>query len=1008
MKLFKSKKFLFLLSLILVSSFLLAKAVDDGGSMGDKKRDPTNYHNVGNIWLRISNYGFFGSGDQDGYPSLEYPGGSAIDYLYQGALWFGAKMGRRGGFGNELYWLPDAGTTDDVIPATHPDWTPDLQLVVDTLVTVGFDGDKGLYEFLPAYNPLETSPLGTQFSQYNNFDIVMSASIRSQRRGVDDDGDGYVDEDPIGYGFPFRASDELPTVFEDYGGNYLIIGEELYGSSIIEERIDIWFPLGFVDLSDESNTIYNFAQPTDDDTDGLLDEDGYPVSEQDFIGYYYDYSPFGTLGDRDFGSSQSSNTHLPLNVRVRQMSYQWSYEYIKNLCYVEFNITNMNTEYGDSLYDCAMAVYMDCDVGPQAWGSQTIADDDVSSYVGAPYEFAYTYDWDGDTGLTTGFVGSRVCTPDPDSLEFACWTWSVGNGPDDFDPLDYFTVGSRKTANQKYWLMTDRNPDDSKYTSLRDFPNTQVGNPTDTRYLFAFYGDMQGMGNPTSGSWNLGPGRTMKIVIAVFPGQTIPELMGQSEWAKEIYENPQQLTTVTLPDTNIHYVAPEPPKIPKMFAELVDNGNNIDIYWNNRSELDNVDTKTVTRGQVGWQNINLDIDSHIDQYPIQLAQFGYFPPEFAPPADPDDYLDEAVVNLWTAYRLRHDFQGYTVWGRSGSGSQEDWVEIDRWDKVDTDQDFLDFLVNSNNDSLYYNFGGDLGIDKGLPQPKILDQSNPEHAKYLNYYHYDELFAFVPYEYGNTFYGEPIFDYEIVYSDSLNDYAINNLSFDDQALLFKNPNLRDDIYLAIYNDKWISLDGHHGQAYSNNGVEDPEFTKQRLASNYYYAQIHRPRKGIEYYVAVTAWDRGIPEKDLQALESGRDADANMKILFPGPSAKSDMEDVHVVPNPYVGQSKFDGKREDDDKGDKSRRIWFVNLPEKCTIKIFTLAGDLVDEIKHDGAGIEDIISVSKAASEGVAASGMEPWDLLSKNNQIIAAGVYLFSVKDHDSGDKKVGKFVIIK
>ncbi len=48
----------------------------------------------------------------------------------------------------------------------------------------------------------------------------------------------------------------------------------------IEERIDIWFPLGFVDLSDESNTLYNFAQPTDDDGDGLIDEDGYPVQNK--------------------------------------------------------------------------------------------------------------------------------------------------------------------------------------------------------------------------------------------------------------------------------------------------------------------------------------------------------------------------------------------------------------------------------------------------------------------------------------------------------------------------------------------------------------------------------------------------------------------------------------------------------------------------------------------------------------------------------------------------------
>ncbi len=42
----------------------------------------------------------------------------------------------------------------------------------------------------------------------------------------------------------------------------------------------------------------------------------------------------------------------------------------------------------------------------------------------------------------------------------------------------------------------------------------------------------------------------------------------------------------------------------------------------------------------------------------------------------------ALVNPYTASRLRRDFQGYTLWGRSGSGSQEDWEMIKRWDKVD--------------------------------------------------------------------------------------------------------------------------------------------------------------------------------------------------------------------------------------------------------------------------------------------------------------------------------------
>lgn len=199
MKLPKTKLLICLAVLLVFGGFLVARSVDKGGA--NKKFDLVKYHNVGNIWLRVSNYGFFGSGDdiQPQWPSLEYPGGSAIDYLYQGALWFGAKKVRRNSFGEKLYWLEENPTNrNDCVPASHDDWTPDLKLVVDTLTTVGFDGDADLYEFLPAYNPLETSALGTLYSQYNVVDTIMTASIRKHRRGVDDDGDGKIDEDPVG------------------------------------------------------------------------------------------------------------------------------------------------------------------------------------------------------------------------------------------------------------------------------------------------------------------------------------------------------------------------------------------------------------------------------------------------------------------------------------------------------------------------------------------------------------------------------------------------------------------------------------------------------------------------------------------------------------------------------------------------------------------------------------------------------------------------------------------
>jgi len=224
-------------------------------------------------------------------------------------------------------------------------------------------------------------------------------------------------------------------------------------------------------------------------------------------------------------------------------------------------------------------------------------------------------------------------------------------------------------------------------------------------------------------------------------------------------------------------------------------------------------------------------------------------------------------------------------------------------------------------------------------------------------------------------------------------------------------MRSDIFRELLDDKLIPLLAHGGQVaipVSSDSTDLKELRKERLARRFYRSSIMNPPRGKEYYVAVTAYDRGIPSNNLDFLETGRDADANMKVFFPGPLAKENMNNIYVVPNPYIGSSKFDGRRENDRKGDKSKRLWFVNLPERCKIRIYTLAGDLVDEIDHDGAYQEDIINVSKAAIHGVSASGIHSWNLLSKHRQIIASGVYLYSVENKNTDEIKVGKFVIIK
>ena len=58
----KFNKFIFCLLLALLFIGIAQAAMVDKPS-GAKKLDIDHYHNVGNMWLRVSNYGFFGSGD---------------------------------------------------------------------------------------------------------------------------------------------------------------------------------------------------------------------------------------------------------------------------------------------------------------------------------------------------------------------------------------------------------------------------------------------------------------------------------------------------------------------------------------------------------------------------------------------------------------------------------------------------------------------------------------------------------------------------------------------------------------------------------------------------------------------------------------------------------------------------------------------------------------------------------------------------------------------------------
>ena len=162
---------------------------------------------------------------------------------------------------------------------------------------------------------------------------------------------------------------------------------------------------------------------------------------------------------------------------------------------------------------------------------------------------------------------------------------------------------------------------------------------------------------------------------------------------------------------------------------------------------------------------------------------------------------------------------------------------------------------------------------------------------------------------------------------------------------------------------------------------------------------------KYFYSITSYDKGNPANKLQSMESS--INENITFAVPGtPLSNQTDRKIYVYPNPYKAGALWDGS------GTRDRLIWFANLPALATIRIYSLAGDLIDEFKHDAASYDggDISRLSQgAASQKTVYSGGEhAWDLITMQNQAIASGLYLYSVRDEQSGDIYTGKFLVIK
>jgi hypothetical protein len=151
-------------------------------------------------------------------------------------------------------------------------------------------------------------------------------------------------------------------------------------------------------------------------------------------------------------------------------------------------------------------------------------------------------------------------------------------------------------------------------------------------------------------------------------------------------------------------------------------------------------------------------------------------------------------------------------------------------------------------------------------------------------------------------------------------------------------------------------------------------------------------GFDYlYVVTTVFSRltysnGAPI--LDELESPLTASFDEHIT-PQSAATAQNARVWVVPNPYRANAPWERASIPGDVF--TRHVDFFGLPRaRSTIRIYTLAGDLVQVIDHDGT----------------SGSGEAGWNLISRNGQDVESGIYLFTVES--SAGHQVGKFVVIR